>query len=169
LFLQENRTLNFANRYYAEIIKLERTPPYKWKDDNIKKELAKDGIFWWLQNAAGKSILDVYGISDEPGKNHYNFIYKTYKRKAIYDMVKIAAELHLNYNAEKPTGEILKNLNSYKSLIDLCSGKPYVWNEDKQLLYSISTDRKDNGGTKRRPGKKIEETDVVLPVILYLK
>ncbi|MCP4158127.1 MAG: hypothetical protein GY757_61070, partial [bacterium] len=110
LFLQENRTLNFVNRYYAQIIKLERTPPYKWKLDTIKKESAKDGSFWWLQNSAGKSILHTYGISEEPGKNHYSFIYKTYRRKAIYDMVKIAAQLHLNFSADKPTTEILKNL-----------------------------------------------------------
>ncbi|MCP4155695.1 MAG: hypothetical protein GY757_48670, partial [bacterium] len=58
---------------------------------------------------------------------------------------------------------------SYNSLKDPCSGKPYVWNEDKQLLYSIGTDRKDNGGTKYIPTKKFENTDVVLPVILYLK
>jgi hypothetical protein len=81
--------------------------------------------------------------------------------------VKISAELHLNYDPDKPVQEILNSLESYK-LLDPCSGKPYKWNDEKQLLYSIGTDRKDNGG-ETNLYHKIEGTDFAIPVILYLK
>ena len=79
----------------------------------------------------------------------------------------ISAELHLHYDPDKPVQEILNSLESYK-VLDPCSGKPYKWNDEKQLLYSIGIDREDNGGiTNPYPGSV--GVDFALPVILYLK
>ena len=83
-------------------------------------------------------------------------------------MLHISADLHLNYTPDKPVQEILNGLESYKTLLDSCSGKPYVWNDEKQILYSIGIDRKDNNGEANQY-KKIEEMDYPLSVILYLK
>jgi hypothetical protein len=162
-FLQENRTKNLANEYYKQYIELEQTPPYQWKSDTIRMKPFKTGPFWWLWNAGGKELLSSY---INYGNGLHAVIYKSYGKKAIYDMVRISAELHLTYNPDKPVQEILNRLDSYK-VLDACSGQPYKWNDEKQVLYSIGTDRTDNGGETHRY-QRIEGTDYALPVILYL-
>jgi hypothetical protein len=169
-FLQENRTKNFANEFIKQFIEMEQTLPYQWKSDMIDLEPLADDPFWWLWNAGGKVLFTSY--NDYPwnykkGKGLYAVIFKSYRKKATYDMVRISAELHLNYDPDKPIPEILNSLESYK-VLDPCSGKPYKWNDEKQFLYSIGTDRKVNGG-ETNLYQKIEGTDFAIPVILYLK
>jgi hypothetical protein len=170
LFLQENRTKNYADEFIKQFIEMEQTLPNQWKSDRIALEPLKVGPFWWLWNAGGKVLLTSYNDyagGYESGGGLYAVIFKTYCRKTTYDMVRISAELHLNYEPDKPVQEILNNLESYK-VLDPCSGKPYKWNDEKQLLYSIGTDREDNGG-ETNLYHKIEGTDFAIPVILYLK
>ena len=69
------------------------------------------------------------------------------------------------YDPAKSVQENLDLLASYQT-VDPCSGKPYIWNEDKQILYSIGIDRVDGGGTYDR---ETIRTDVVLPCVLYLR
>jgi hypothetical protein len=169
-FLQENRTKNYANEFYKQFIEMEQASPYQWKNDGIELYPFKVGPFWWLWNAGGKVLLTSYNDytgNHKKGEGLYAMIFKSYRKKATYDMVRISAELHLNYDPDKPVREILNNLESYK-VLDPCSGKPYEWNDEKQLLYSIGTDRKDNGG-ETNLYHKIEGTDFAIPVILYLK
>lgn len=168
--LQENRTKNYANEFYKQFIEMEQTLPYQWKSDSIELYPLKVGPFWWLWNAGGKVLLTTYNDytgNHKKGEGLYAVIFKSYRKKATYDLVRISAELHLNYDPDKPVQEILNNLESYK-VLDPCSGKPYKWNDEKQLLYSIGTDRKDNGG-ETNLYHKIEDTDFAIPVILYLK
>lgn len=168
--LQKNRTKNYANEFYKQFIEMEQTLPYQWKSDTIDMEPLKVGPFWWLWNAGGKILLTSYGGytgNNKKGEGLYATIFKSYRKKATYDMVRISAELHLNYDPDKPVQEILRSLESYK-VLDPCSGKPYKWNDEKQLLYSIGTDRKDNGGETNNY-HKVEGTDFAIPVILYLK
>ena len=61
-------------------------------------------------------------------------------------MTRISAELHLNYTPGKPVQDILNGLETYQTLLDPCSGKPYIWNGQKQILYSLGIDRDDYGG-----------------------
>jgi len=169
-FLQENRTKNYANEFYKQFIEMEQTLPYQWKSNTIALEPLKVGPFWWLWNAGGKVLLTSYNDytgNHKKGEGLYATIFKSYSRKTTYDMVRISAELHLDYDPDKPVQEILNSLESYK-VLDPCSGKPYKWNDEKQLLYSIGTDRKDNGG-ETNLYQKIEGTDFAIPVILYLK
>lgn len=169
-FLQENRTKNYANELIKQFIEMEQTLPYQWKSDKIQLAPFKSGPFWWLCNAGGKVLLksyNDYAAGPKQSAGLYAMIFKSYNRKTTYDMVKISAELHLNYDPDKPVQEILNSLESYK-VLDPCSGKPYKWNDEKQLLYSIGTDRKDNGG-ETNLYQKIEGTDFAIPVILYLK
>jgi hypothetical protein len=77
--------------------------------------------------------------------------------------------LHLNYTPGKPVREILNGLKTYQTLLDPGSGKPYIWNEQRQLLYSIGFDREDNGGGETNFYKQIEGVDYAAPVILFLK
>lgn len=169
-FLQKNRTKNYANELIKQFIEMEQTLPYQWKSDEIQLAPLKSGPFWWLCNAGGKVLLTAYNeyaLGPKQASGLYAVIFKSYRKKATYDMVRISAELHLNYDPDKPVQEILNNLESYK-VLDPCSGKSYKWNDEKQLLYSIGTDRKDNGG-ETNLYHKIEGTDFAIPVILYLK
>lgn len=168
LFLVKNQTRNYADEIIKQFIQMEQTPPWQWKSDTIAAGPIKIGPFWWLRNAGGKLLLESYNnyaMGYKQGEGIYAVIFKTYQKKAFYDMVKISAELHLKYAPEKSVQEILNGLDSYKAL-DPCSGKPYIWNGEKQVLYSIGTDRVDNGGTFN---KAAMATDVVLPVVLYVR
>jgi hypothetical protein len=149
---------------------LEQTPPYQWQSDKIALEPIKTGPFWWLWNAGGKILLESYNDHASAYKNGegiYTVIFKAYQKKALYDMVKISAELHLKYNSNKPVQEILNGLDSYK-VIDPCSGKPYVWNQAKQILYSIGIDRRDNQG-ETKDYQSWQDSDYALPVITFVK
>lgn len=169
-FLQKNRTKNYANEFYNQFIEREQTLPYQWEGDYIRIEPLKAGPFWWLWNAGGKFLLTSYNDyigNHKKSEGLYVVIYKAYQKKAIYDMVRISAELHLKYDPGKPIQGILNDLDSYK-VLDPCSGKPYKWNEKKQVLYSIGTDRQDNGGvTLGYQGTK--GSDYVIPVILFVR
>jgi hypothetical protein len=169
LFLQENRTKNYADEFFKKFIEMEETLPYRWKSDTVQLETFKAGPFWWLWNAGGKILLTTYndytGLHKK-GSGLYAVIFKSYGKKAIYDMVRISAELHLKYDPDKPVQEILDGLDSYK-VLDPCSGQPYKWNDEKQFLYSIGTDRTDNGG-ETQDYQKIPGTDYAIPVTLFL-
>jgi len=167
LLLQENRTKNYAFNFFKEILQLDKTPPYQWEQGIIKTPRTEFGFFWWFWNAGGKVLYKQY---IEPGDRQYNPLaatFKGYHKKALWDLVRISAELHLNYTPDKPVREILDGLESYKTL-DICSNKPYKWNDEKQLLYGIGIDREDNGGETNNYNK-IEGSDFAIPVILFLK
>lgn len=163
LFYQENRTQTIHNGYMREIVKLDQTLPYQWKETPKAPGKQVKGWFWWLQNPMGKLSIDSISYP-----NFHATIFKSYALKAVYDMTKISAELHMNYTADKPVQEILDGLETYTSLKDPCSGKPYKWHETKQILYSIGTDRKDNDG-ETQGYQQIEGVDFHLPVILFLR
>jgi hypothetical protein len=170
LFQQKNRTKNYADEFCKQFIEKEQTPPYKWDSDYFRIAPLKEGPFWWLWNAGGKFLLTDYNSytgTHNQNSGLYAVIYKSYRKKAFYDMVRISAELHLNYDPEKPVQEILNGLDSYK-VMDPCSGKPYKWNDEKQVLYSIGTDRQDNGGVTMNYNQ-IKGADFIIPVILYVK
>ncbi|MCK5057627.1 MAG: hypothetical protein KAT34_13280, partial [Candidatus Aminicenantes bacterium] len=71
-----------------------------------------------------------------------------------FDMLRICTEFHLKFNTEKPISEILETLDNYKS-IDPFSGKSYLYNEKKKIIYSVGINRVDDGGkdTKDDRGK----------------
>ncbi len=165
--LQENRTRNHANAYYTQLIGQEAIPPYKWAEQTIEKPLNKEGSFWWLFNAGGKCVADRY-IYDPKAFKAEGIFYRSYGIKSFYDMARISAELHLEYSADKPVRETLESLKTYQTLIDPCSGKPYVWNEERQVLYGIGTDCTDNGGGDYNITSP-HGSDYVIPVILFLK
>lgn len=160
-FLKKNQTKNYFFDFYSLLIAAEEQEPYQWNRSTVKeaKEFLKTkGAFWWLRNPLGKLIFDI-AIPDMTLT-----VFKSYRTRAYYEMTRILAELHLKYSPEKPVEDILKELESYKSL-DPCSGKPYVWGPFKKVLYSIGTDGVDNGGVEKLNQEK--GTDVVIPVVLH--
>ncbi len=158
---QKNRTKKYFFDELSKMVESEKKPPYKWKNNLSKRETAKKGFFWWLQNPAGKLRFE-YGMV-----NIHTIISRSFQTKTIYDMVRISAELHLKYDPSKTIRENLNSLDLYKSHIDPCSGKPYKWNDAKQVLYSFGIDKDDDGG-KDISFKSID-TDYMIPILLYVK
>lgn len=160
---QKNRTRNARIRFMEGIIEREQTPPYQWSDEPLAWKPLSTGIFWRLQNPVGKVLLDVTN-SD----NFISIVYKTYLLKAFHDMVHIAADLHRSYDPQRPVQAQLNDLPSYRQLLDPCSGKPYVWNEAKQVLYSIGIDRSDNQG-ETKDYQDWKGSDCALPITTFIK
>ena len=61
-------------------------------------------------------------------------------------MLHIAADLHRSYDPARPVQAQLNDLPSYRELLDPCWGRPHVWNEARQILYSIGIYCRDNQG-----------------------
>ena len=162
LFTQPNRTRNERDRIIAGIIKSERLEPCRWEKSPFDVPEVKRG-WWWLRNPGGKVLLDQF--FHVGGNSLATVILKSYRTRATFEMLRISAELHLKYVPEKPVEEILKTLESYR-VMDPCSGEPYRWDDKKQVLYSIGTDRKDDGGRNQREDRS---GDFPLQVILYIR
>lgn len=160
---QKNRTRNARIRFMEGIIQREQTPPYQWGKESLEWKPLSSGVFWRLQNMVGKVLLDV--------ANSNNFIvvvYKSYMLKTFHDMLHIAAELHRSFDPKRSIQSQLNDLPSYRELLDPCSGKPYIWNEAKQILYSIGIDRRDNQG-ETKDYQTWQDSDYALPVITFVK
>jgi hypothetical protein len=165
LLLQKNRTQQYFYDFFAKLVKSEKIPPYQWESNPMENNSLKTGWSWWLQNPAGKILFDK--DQSPPAKNNlFLTVFKSYWLKADYDMTRIAAELHLNYVPGKPVQEILDSLTTYRNWVDPCSGKPYKWAQQKQVLYSFGIDREDDGGNFN---KATLDTDIPIPVILYIR
>ncbi len=163
LLMQNNRTQRYYEDYFKYLISFEKTAPYKWFEE-FKPKNPKKGILWWLQNPVGKSWASRHLKGS--AKSNFAMVLKSYSLLTTYDMVRISADLHLHYNPDQSILENLKGLKTYQILLDPCSGKPYIWHEKKQILYSLGTDRDDDGG-KGDPITSLD-SDFVLPVVLYL-
>ena len=160
-FWQTNRTKKYYYNFITRVVNSEKTPPYKWDSAPNEIKNVKNGIFWWIQNPLGKKFFTEFNV------NFPTVVLKSWHLKTTYDMVRISAELHLKYDPAKTVKENLDSLDLYNSLIDPCSGKPYIWHEKKQMLYSFGADRDDDGG-KDGPLNSWD-ADFFLPVHLYIK
>jgi hypothetical protein len=162
--LQKNRTQQYFCDFLAKLVNSEKIPPFKWESTPLEMKV-KNGIFWWLQNPRGKSMFEEF-LKRTTVKNLFTTVFKAYSLKATYDMTRISAELHRAFQPGKPVEEILQGLDTYRSWVDPCSGKPYIWDSRKQILYSIGMDRDDDGGKVDRSSM---DTDIILPVVLYIR
>lgn len=169
LFYQENRTLKWLHDYISNLIRFEQTPLHRWdsqQEELWNGELVDKGFFWWLQNPGGKMVIKDSFYDSNDMKRFITIVVKSYQTKTLYDLTRISAELHLNYDPHKPVMETLKELETYKTP-DPATGKPYVWDEQKQRLYGFGTDRDDDNGKMNYANPL--DSDFAIPVILYIK
>jgi hypothetical protein len=164
LLLQKNRTQQYFCDFLSKLVNSEKIPPFKWESTPLEMKV-KNGMFWWLQNPRGKSMFEDF-LKRKGVRNLFTAVFKAYSLKAVYDMTRISAGLHRAYQPGKPVEEILQGLETYRSWVDPCTGKPYKWDPQKQVLYSFGTDRDDDGGKVDRHSMN---TDIILPVVLYIK
>jgi hypothetical protein len=159
---QKNRTDNYRLGIMERYSAMEQTPPYQWGSEPLDLKPFASGPFWWLQNPIGKHALDMFA------PNLFAVVYKSYALKTAYDMLHIVADLHRSFDPKRSLQSQLNDLPSYRELLDPCSGKPYIWNESKQLLYSIGIDRRDNQGDTK-DYQAWQDSDYALPVITFVK
>ena len=138
-FTQKNRTLKHFYQHIKEIIDYETTPPFQWESE-IPEVRKSKSTFWWFINPGGRLIADQWY------SNFHSILLRTYKVRAFYDITRISAELHLKDDPGKPVEEVLKQLDTYNQTMDPCSGKPYAWDSQKQILYGIGPDRNNDNG-----------------------
>jgi hypothetical protein len=167
LFMTKNATRNLANAFFKYYINLEKTPPFRWQEQTTDYASFTGRSFWWLKNAGGKILLGKWTDYQTEGKL-LSVIHKSYRLKTMHDMLIIACHLHMSYRPGQPVARQLSRLEVYQALTDPCSGKPYRWNDAKQLLYSIGVDRQDNQG-ETKDYQQIKGSDYAMPVFLYLK
>lgn len=166
LLLQKNRTQQYFFNFMARLVKSEEIPPYQWESHPTKNDVSSNWS-WWLQNPEGK-ILFEKTLESKTMENLFTVIFKGYWVRCDYEMTRISAELHdtLYTNPQQSIQETLNSLHTYQTWTDPCSGKPYTWNEKKQLLYSFGTDRDDDGG---RVDMNNLDTDFALPLVSFIK
>jgi len=158
---QKNRTLDMVQHEISEAIHYEKVPPFQWQRDMPEISTATNGAFWWLQNTGGKILFDHHF-----SPTHFKaVVLKSFRLKTYYQMLRISAQLHEQYKPERPVRQILEEIPATWTT-DPCSGNPFIWDEAKQILYSLGTDRIDDGGALQ---KDTEYGDFTLPVILYVQ
>ena len=157
IFLNRNRTIQFFLTETNKILQFEKTPPFRWEQDltNLTPPDPTKRLFWWFSNPIGKVLI---AISYD---NYQQQIFKKYQTKAFFDLIRICAEFHLKFTLEKPPADIFVSLENVGAL-DSFSGAPYLYDEKKQILYSIGENRVEDGGN-RIPDKRGKPPDLVIP------
>jgi hypothetical protein len=157
IFLNRNRTIQLFLSETNQILQFEKTPPFRWEQDlaDLTPPDPTKRLFWWFSNPIGKALI---AISYD---NYQQQIFKKYQTKAFFDLIRICAEFHLKFTLEKPPADIFISLENV-SAIDPFSGAPYLYDEKKQVLYSIGGNRVDDGGN-RIPDERGKPPDLVIP------
>ena len=93
----------------------------------------------WLQNPVGRVIADILI------PNCSTILLKSLALRTLYELTRISAEFHARHVPDRPALETLKKLESYRTP-DPFTGKPYTWNAEKSILYSLGCDKIDNNG-----------------------
>lgn len=142
IYIQKER----AKQYYLDFFQAQkayaRECPYR------RKSSFRD-VFMKFRSQRKKilflgvdSLLENFQIN----KVEYpRYIQRAYRTRVLYDLVRLSAELRLKYDPGKTFAENLEGLDTYK-LIDPFSGKPYKYSRERNVLYSVGRDRKDNNG-----------------------
>ncbi len=151
LAFQKNRTLGYFNEYFQIFIDHQAKPPFFWSDKDWSGYSFREKYDFGscLVNLAGKYFF--YFIESFSDLDHW--INELNRTKIKYDLTRILAELHMKYDPNKSFPENLAGLESYHS-IDPYSGRPYLINLDKKVIYSIGYNRKDDSGDE---GEKFKE------------
>lgn len=148
LTYQKNRTAVYGLELQSQIVQSHQGLPYQhrsfWEDQQHHP------WFWWLTNAYGKWIIVEALPSIEMVYHSY------YSLLAQLDLLELSAQIHARFTPTTMETEIDDFLTS-SGRIDPFSGRPYLFDQVKQVLYSIG--RQDNGNSER----------IEIPCILFLR
>lgn len=140
--LQTNATKNYFYDSFSKFMSMESLQPFQWKTtnaDELASKMPNKKFLWWIQNPVGKTIyMMTMPHFHSPATSYY-------RTRAYLSLTRIIAELHLKDTGQGEILPILQTLDSYKA-IDPFSGKPFLWNNSTQRLYSIGQNFKDEKG-----------------------
>ncbi len=149
LFLQPRRTAGYFRELFSIYIQYAQIPPFKWKSspEIITRKLIDSktsGLFWWWKNLTGKKIFKIFGKESSIIVDNLKDINAF---RCFYDMVRLAAIIHLGHRSKLPIDQVL-NHKEFIDSTDPFSGKPYIWSSEGEYLYSVGVNRKDEGGNE---------------------
>jgi hypothetical protein len=149
LFFQPRRTAWYYYEIFSIYLQYTQIPPFKWKSSprTITSKLIDSktsGLFWWWRNYVGKKIFTIFGRENSylvmNLRNLYTF-------RCLYEMTRLAAIIHLGFRSKIPIEQVL-NHKEFINSIDPFSGKPYIWNNEGEFLYSVGVNGKDEKGAE---------------------
>jgi hypothetical protein len=144
MMLQKNRTKAYFREALDWLVALDTDPPFKWGAAAAAPPDFSRLDFGWLWNPSGKLLYESFG----PVRQKRS-IERDYLARALHDLVRIAATLRLAPSGARPE-------ETDPGVRDPFSGRPYRWDAERSLLWSVGVDGKDDQG---RAG-----ADLILPV-----
>jgi hypothetical protein len=156
LFLMKNRTLGYFRDSLEWLLALDGTPPHRWASGDLAPPSFRGLKLWWLWNPSGKLLYESLGPSYQR-----RTVERKFRTRALYDLVRISAEMHLSGGGVEDSGEWLQGLESFRSK-DPFSGAPYVWDAETRTLRSVGPDGREDRRAEAGTGGRGD--DIVLPV-----
>jgi hypothetical protein len=164
-FLKKNESTAALRAFWDHVGRLEETPPAFWDEGpRPAARLAADlaaGPLWWLRNPLGKMMVRSAVPFTWPVLQHY--VYRSHGLKARYDLVRLLAEARLRAGPGMNLSQVaLQGLLATVPERDPFSGKPYLFNPESGMLYSVGPDGSDNGG--REQPASWRNSDIAVPI-----
>jgi len=165
-FLKENETVAMLRGFWENMGRLEETPPWRWGKGaraagRRTPALGLDAPFWWLRNPLGKMMVSSAIPFSWPVLRHY--VNRTHELKARYDLVRLLAQARRAAGMKAELGEAaLRRLLSASGERDPFSGSPYRFGREREVLYSLGSDRRDDGG--REQPEIWRDSDIAVPI-----
>jgi len=153
---QKQRTCNYYLDYVTDCIQMEKQFPYQWTRRLPDGRKIRSGFFWWVQNPTGKWIFTRMGRPDLLWE-----IYRSYRLQALYLLTRIAVQLKRELTPGHQFQTVLQNLDSYKNFKDPFSGQPFRLNLQKQGIYSLGPNGRDDQGKSQGPNKNADDIMVL--------
>ena len=144
LFLQKNRTKAYLRAGLDWLLALDATPPFRWGEAAAHPPAFGRLNVSWLLNPSGRLLYESFGLVRQK-----RVIERAFLARALSDLVRLSASLHLDRQPEGDEGRDLGPLDPF-------SGRPYRWDAGRSLLWSVGADGKDDQGDAA--------TDLILPV-----
>lgn len=161
LTLQKNHTRGYYRQARHHLERMSRIPPFQWSENALgTMPDPTRGPFWWWRNAGGKLLFRSLIT------NMTTVVHKNYTLQVQYDLLRIAAELHLAYTPEKSMAENLAGLAAYR-VPDPYSGRPYRFNETRNVLYSVGPNGRDDGGVEN--SDFLTKGDTIQPCVPFVR
>jgi hypothetical protein len=170
-FIKENETVSLLRASWERFGRLEEIPPWRWGREPKPSSrrtpfLAGDAPFWWLRNPLGKMMARSAMPFSWPILRHY--VYRTHELKARYDLVRLLVQARLAAGAGNELEQAaLLRLLAAAAERDPFSGAPYRFSPQQGVIYSIGSDRDDDGG---REGTELwRDSDIAVPIMFVIR
>jgi hypothetical protein len=164
-FMKKNESAAALRSFWQEVGRLEETPPASWSAGARPQvrlgSILHLGPFWWMRNPLGKMMVRAAVPYTWPVLQHY--VYRSHGLKARYDLVRLLARARVQAgSAMSMDSDGLQGFLASAPERDPFSGRPYLFNSGRGMLYSVGQDGQDDGG-RETPGAW-RDSDIAVPI-----